>query len=107
MLTGVALVLPSRYDRLNHELFTAVADMISNTVSPTPRYLSASERNVGSSMVAVDGLCTCYFGSRIMYPTRNAPKPAGPTNASYDSREQDRVECVVCESADHGVDNKE
>lgn len=37
---------------LNHELFTAVACTMSNTVSPMPKNLSATPRIVGSDTVS-------------------------------------------------------
>lgn len=43
-------------DRLKYELLTAVACIMSKTVSPTPRNLSATDLTVGSDMPDVSGL---------------------------------------------------
>lgn len=54
-MTPTTTVYPLRF---HHALFTAVACNMSNTVSPTPRYLSAAPRKVGSEIEVVSGLGT-------------------------------------------------
>ena len=43
-------------ERFQYELFTAEACTMSNTLSPTPRNFSATERIVGSGMADASGL---------------------------------------------------
>ena len=44
------------FDLLKKELLTAVACIMSNTVSPTPKNFSATERRVGSGIIDASGL---------------------------------------------------
>lgn len=57
-----------------------VACMTSNIVSPTPRYLSATERNVGSVRSGVSTLKGIHK-KEIQRARRNIPETTGPSNA--------------------------
>ena len=49
-----------QFDFLKYELFTAVACIMSKTVSPTPRNFSAIDRTVGSGIADASGLWGFY-----------------------------------------------